>query len=682
MDDFNPSQIVYSCHLRSQIGEKGIAYKKTPVLKPRHHLGPKADPPEWRRAGTETRDHLTAELSVAEFRLCKLIVWTINAQRGQPVRSTQIVEMANRYSELSPRPSRTCDHCKARKVRCIVQNDPSAYASSTPQTQRNGLYIDRVLENPGHGGVSMNDCSIFKIHGHHLTSSNLAVFSENRLRLISQRLGHNQVQELIDNITDVIKTRATLGKENDKVAALPLWSSNASTAPFPVSKKDASAYIAAYFNYIHPSYPFLDRQEFELKVSMSNLNEFLETQAAFSALYHAVLALGCQYVGECLQAVTAMSIFGISLPGMHIEDTLIIEAARIAIRLGSHRGITAGGAESLHYKAFWVIYVLERMTCFFYGKSPVLADYDIGCPIPDTPESEIEGVNFFVIILRGCRILSKTYQMLFSASATMNTSEQYFDAVDLIKADIERWTGCIPEKFRPGMPFVAGNTWFTFMLLRLHGVYHALVISLCRLELHVGADQQGPRMAKTRKLLMNTARTVLQLTTYIDLKPYTPLWMLGTIPCSATFILFDFIIHNPTHPETEANLTLLDMAAGYFGRLQYATGGDFPAHLMSGFAQIATDFVRRTRFESSKATPIAVNDLNPTLTTEPSVSVQTPLDVLQPSSFTKFSLPEDISTEPLFYPVTGFELPLSEDSITGFNFSALFDSMMPEFRPY
>jgi hypothetical protein len=74
--------------------------------------------------------------------------------------------------------------------------------------------------------------------------------------------------------------------------------------------------------------------------------------------------------------------------------------------------------------------------------------------------------------------------------------------------------------------------------------------------------------------------------------------MLGAIPFSALFILFDFVIHNPSHPETEANLALLDMASGYFGRLQYATGGSFPSFLMSGFSQIATEFVRKMQAQS------------------------------------------------------------------------------------
>lgn len=140
------------------------------------------------------------------------------------------------------------------------------------------------------------------------------------------------------------------------------------------------------------------------------------------------------------------------------------------------------------------------------------------------PEARVDGIDFFVIVLRGARILSKAYQMLFSVSATMNSTEQYFVAIECVKGDLDRWRDSVPVKYRPGMPFVAGNTCTTFMFLRLHCVYHALVISLCRLELHIGRDRQSTRATKTTKLLMDTARSIIQLTKYIDMKPYTPLW--------------------------------------------------------------------------------------------------------------------------------------------------------------
>lgn len=68
--------------------------------------------------------------------------------------------------------------------------------------------------------------------------------------------------------------------------------------------------------------------------------------------------------------------------------------------------------------------------------------------------------------------------------------------------------------------------------------------------------------------------------------------ILGYIPLSALFILFDFVIHNPTHPDTRKNLAFLDIAAGYFTRLEFATEGSLQSSLLAEFAYIARQYVQ------------------------------------------------------------------------------------------
>ena len=58
------------------------------------------------------------------------------------------------------------------------------------------------------------------------------------------------------------------------------------------------SYIAAYFDHIHPIYPFLDRQTFERKVFQGDLALLLRDSPPFSALYYSVLALGSQFHGS------------------------------------------------------------------------------------------------------------------------------------------------------------------------------------------------------------------------------------------------------------------------------------------------------------------------------------------------------------------------------------------------
>lgn len=62
-----------------------------------------------------------------------------------------------------------------------------------------------------------------------------------------------------------------------------------------VSESKLRGYVDIYFEHVHPLYPFLDRRTFE--ASFLNV-QTRDTRPAFRALYHSVLALGCQYVGE------------------------------------------------------------------------------------------------------------------------------------------------------------------------------------------------------------------------------------------------------------------------------------------------------------------------------------------------------------------------------------------------
>jgi hypothetical protein len=179
--------------------------------------------------------------------------------------------------------------------------------------------------------------------------------------------------------------------------------------------------------------------------------------------------------------------------------------------------------------------------------------------------------------------------------------------------------------------------------------------------------------------------------------------MLGVVPLSALFILFDFVVHNPTHPETATNLALLDVAAGYFSRLEYATGGSLPSSLLSDFAHIARQFVRDVQsgqrstandaasgaqyypkgFDSVEAgqdvgyfpaqigvSPLASPCLIFLLTcSDP--AAQMPMQGTMNDGVTA------PFTEQLFYPTTDFHLMGGE--IPGFDITNLFDVVIPDF---
>lgn len=71
------------------------------------------------------------------------------------------------------------------------------------------------------------------------------------------------------------------------------------------------------------------------------------------------------------------------------------------------------------------------------------------------------------------------------------------------------------------------------------------------------------------------------------------------MPIMGLFVLFDMVIHNPKHPENASNLALLDVCAGHFSRLEYASGGSLPGSLIAEFASIAREHVNNVRRSGS-----------------------------------------------------------------------------------
>ena len=79
------------------------------------------------------------------------------------------------------------------------------------------------------------------------------------------------------------------------------------------------------------------------------------------------------------------------------------------------------------------------------------------------------------------------------------------------------------------------------------------------------------------------------------------------MPLTALFILFDFVIHNPTHPDTKNNLPLLGVVAGYFCRVELASAGALQSSLLSEFAHIAREYVQDIESGIAVGTADAVN---------------------------------------------------------------------------
>ncbi|KAF2179589.1 hypothetical protein K469DRAFT_730588 [Zopfia rhizophila CBS 207.26] len=433
---------------------------------------------------------------------------------------------------------------------------------------------------------------------------------------LSRRLGHGKLKDLVNTTESVLHSRM---KDTVSISGSSILLKQPSIS-VQEPMQSAQSYIKSYFEQVHPIYPFLDRKAFEDKAFGPQLRPLLGSNSSWSALYHTVLALGCQYHdGGTFDAgrgkawkffhlalglfpdllipkgalVNAQAIFALNFSCLQIDELLVTEAARIALSLGLNKTNRSGDTESECRRTFWVIYSLEKEFCFNDAKPSTILDYDIGCPVPETHVAVFGELDWLLTYVRFSRLLSKAYESLFSVSATLNSQQTYFEAIDGLRDDLERWRSSIPDDFQPGKPFRPHSLLqpsSTLVALRIHYSYYNVLIVLSRLTVHISGQDESQRQSESMKTLLNAARSILDLTKHADLESYTPIWILGTMPLAALFILFDFVVHNPTHPETRACLAYLDIAAGYFSRLEFASGGSCPSSLLSEFTYIARQY--------------------------------------------------------------------------------------------
>ncbi|KAJ5257874.1 hypothetical protein N7497_000831 [Penicillium chrysogenum] len=288
------------------------------------------------------------------------------------------------------------------------------------------------------------------------------------------------------------------------------------------------------------------------------------------------------------------SIFAMNACCLQLDQALVYEAARMAQSLRYHK---SSNAQPAHLKVFWTIYHLEKIASFSDDNSSVFADEDIGCDIPSVPGSMFGDYNWFLSAIRLSRLTSIAYATLFSTRSSLKSAEDCLCSIKHVRRGLEEWRLSVPVAFRPKESIrlsEIGSPNTKMIAIQTHYLYYNLVFAVERLCLHVNPDEKLDR-EDSKWELMNAARTVIELVSFIEIEPHMPIFVAGIMPLSAVFVLFDFVIHNPAHRETESNIAFLDQAAAYFSQLDYASKGALPGSIISSFAGIARQYILKLR---------------------------------------------------------------------------------------
>ncbi|PWY81574.1 hypothetical protein BO94DRAFT_625734 [Aspergillus sclerotioniger CBS 115572] len=573
-------------------------------------------------------------------------------------------------------------------IRELPGPQPGSEHAAYHPTQPSTLYIDSLLANRQasrrHGGASHPD-QLTTIFG---PNPNISFFPAKRVRAISDRLGHSRLDQLLDEIRAVVATKVKntcaipqtysqrhrdAGRNNDLPSTDIIAGHIAGIHKFSMSHlphaNDPVLCYAAYFDTVHPIYPFLCPDTFRERTLGHNLTQSLIADKSWAALFYAIVAIGCQNndggsfeagVGEAwsyferslsyfqellfgrgsltaVQALMAMAIFSSTVSAFQFEPLMLSEAAIMAQGLGYHRSNSP--QEGPCRRTFWVLYFMEKTSCFATGKTSVLEDANISCAIPDVPESTFHDYDWFFNFVKYARLVSKIRQSLFTISSVSQPLSSYNSVVESLRMELETWRLTAPPRFRPGETLktrLLRETLAVQVALITHFLYLNALLTLSWTVLHHGAVRLGTTQQEVMKReLMRTARSVLELTVFIEVAPSTPVWILAVLPLSSLMILFDLVVHNANHPETGLSLALLDIAGGHFSRLEYASNGALPGSLVAEFAHLARQYVSETRKSKSRdcseagppqapveASPSVPQAMRPTTTTAATTTSQ------------------------------------------------------------
>ncbi|KAJ0419755.1 hypothetical protein BJY00DRAFT_285476 [Aspergillus carlsbadensis] len=497
-----------------------------------------------------------------------------------------------------------------------------------------GLYIDYLLDRNQFRQLSRPNSSHDQLTTLLGPSPNISFFPAKRVQAISQRLGHTKLENLLDAIRVVIASRLKSSSSPALSSLDDYFSRNADSAHQLPPQPLAEEYIRTYMQQIHSFHPFLDSINFEKRALSPNVGQDLATDKPWACLYYAVVAVGCQHNDgggyearagsswafferalaqwrdSCLlrgsltslQALMAMSIFCQAVSGFGLESVILAEAAVLAQHLGINRLTSASDAVST--RTFWTLYYMEKTSCFTTGKVPTLQDAHISCPLPGSGVLPFSDYDWFVSFVRYARLASKIQSRLLTISSVPQPWAARYSAVKSLQSELQAWRDSIPSRFRPGEPLrprLLLETHAVSIALRCHYYYHYAYQTLTWTLLHCENDGlDAGQLLDLRTELMQTARSMLELTSYIEISPSTPLWLLAIMPLSSLMILFDLVIHNPSHPETSLNMALLDIASGHFSRIEYSSNGVLPGSLISEFAHLARQYISDIRLNTGR----------------------------------------------------------------------------------
>ncbi|KAH0844475.1 putative fungal specific transcription protein [Fonsecaea pedrosoi] len=323
-----------------------------------------------------------------------------------------------------------------------------------------------------------------------------------------------------------------------------------------------------------------------------------------------------------VRALLTMALFAEGLASPALSSGLASNAALLAQSLGLHRKrVDADAAE--HSEAlqstwlFWAVYCTEKHIAQRCGQPSLIDDDDISCDIPETvhPGSTIEPETLTYII-QTCRFYHQISKQMLTTRALEEPPERMLSLVEQFDNQLQAWKESIPLHLRPTdflKQFKMPGNRKLLGLMTAHCSFYDLVMAAHSTFLYpwviesfseYGDTELAQRIQKqihvSSHLVANAARSLIVVVRSLDMDSVGTQSFALHFPMRAFVNLFVFVLQNLRSPSVQSDLALLDVAAGFFGQMEFITGSKISFPFARDVAALARSVVAEAQRTSSE----------------------------------------------------------------------------------
>ncbi|EXJ75923.1 uncharacterized protein A1O5_00431 [Cladophialophora psammophila CBS 110553] len=310
-----------------------------------------------------------------------------------------------------------------------------------------------------------------------------------------------------------------------------------------------------------------------------------------------------------VQALTLMAYFAEAVSCRMLQYILVANAYRLACGQGLHVQPAPSWnlpeeEKSLRQCIFWAIYCLDKQIACRSGRPSIIDDEEINCQLPTCDRSDGSvNVRYIQACIKINHLSSVMRKMLFKAAAWRQAPEELVNNVGMLQKKLEELRVSLRDQCQINLPMnltkpPAGLN--MQQALSIQFLHHNLAWDIHTTLAHpwfrgvTGLDRhpdfQG-QIAESCSIVAETSRAAILDCRFIHVDASCPMPVAYYTPLYAVVNIFINILYDPSLASARSDLHLMEVASGYFARLEYVTDSQWSVPLVKDTTTLARNAV-------------------------------------------------------------------------------------------